>query len=257
MFYLGIHVTGWLAHSELADVPLFVSHQQLSKRKRLPRARGRWALDSGGFTELSKHGTWTITPESYVKAARRYRDEVGGLDWCAIQDWMCEAEILTKTGKTVREHQRLSVDSLLTLRDMAPEMPWMAVLQGWSVSDYLHHIDMYSASGIDLLAEPVVGVGSVCRRQATEQAEYLIGRLHSLGLKIHAFGFKILGLRKVHRLIKSSDSMAWSFAARKDEPLPGCLHKNCANCLKYALLWRSKMLQSLTRPSLFQSRLFD
>jgi O-acetyl-ADP-ribose deacetylase (regulator of RNase III) len=31
-----------------------------------------WALDSGGFTELSLHGRWKATPAAYVAAVRRY-----------------------------------------------------------------------------------------------------------------------------------------------------------------------------------------
>lgn len=48
-FWLGTHKTGWL---ERTDVPLFISRRRLVERVTLPRARGPWALDSGGFTEL-------------------------------------------------------------------------------------------------------------------------------------------------------------------------------------------------------------
>jgi hypothetical protein len=49
--------------------PLFVNRNALfgkdssyARTGKLPRARGPWALDSGGFTELTTHGRWTITP---------------------------------------------------------------------------------------------------------------------------------------------------------------------------------------------------
>jgi len=94
-FYLGTHETSWLAKT---DVPLFISRVRLALRKSYPRARGRWALDSGGFTELTKHGGWSITPVQYVAEVRRWRDEIGQMDWAAIQDWMCEPHMLMDSG---------------------------------------------------------------------------------------------------------------------------------------------------------------
>lgn len=84
-FLLGTHQTGWLRE---AGVPLFVSDTRLRTRRTLPRAVAPWALDSGGFTELRDHGRWTVTPHEYVDRARRYRDEVKSLIFCAPQDWM-------------------------------------------------------------------------------------------------------------------------------------------------------------------------
>ena len=111
------------------------------------------ALDSGGFTEISKHGRWTITPAEYIAAVRRYRDEIGGLDWAAPQDWMCEPEQLAMTGLTVEEHQRRTVDNLVELRDLAPDLPIVPVVQGWTIGSHLRCVEMYAAAGADLLAE--------------------------------------------------------------------------------------------------------
>ena len=44
---------------------------------------------------------------------RLYRDEVGGLQCAAPQDWMCEPQIVAKTGLSVREHQQRTVENLL------------------------------------------------------------------------------------------------------------------------------------------------
>ena len=84
---LGAHRPHWLA---LSDVPLFVSHRRLGPRKSLPRAKTRWALDSGGFSELKLFGGWRTTPRAYAHAVRRYRDEIGGLVFASQQDFMCE-----------------------------------------------------------------------------------------------------------------------------------------------------------------------
>ena len=96
-FFLGTHRPNWLAHT---TAPLFVSDHTLRAYKTLPIAKAAWALDSGGFTELSQHGTWATgpTPRVYADRVRRYRDEIGGLAWAAPQDWMCEPFITERTG---------------------------------------------------------------------------------------------------------------------------------------------------------------
>jgi len=70
----------------VSDVPLFLSRRWLAGRKSLPRARGPWALDSGGFTELSTYGRWTLTPVDYAAEVRRYAGEIGNLAWAAAMD---------------------------------------------------------------------------------------------------------------------------------------------------------------------------
>lgn len=165
-FYLGVHEPAWL---ERTTVPLFVSHRRLARRKRLPRAAGPWALDSGGFTELSMHGAWTSGPRPYALAVQRYVDEVGRLEWAAPQDWMCEPFMLARTGLDVATHQRLTVENLLELRTIAPALPWVPVLQGWRLDDYLRHVEQYADAGVDLRSEALVGLGSVCRRQGMRE----------------------------------------------------------------------------------------
>ena len=238
-FYLGTHMTNWLAAT---DVPLFISHRRLALRRTLPVAIGPWALDSGGFTELSMHGRWLTGPAEYVEATYRYRDEVGNLEWAAPQDWMCEPFMLDKTGKTVAEHQARTVESVLTLRDMAPDLPFVPVLQGWNLADYLACADLYEQAGINLAAEPTVGVGSVCRRQSETEIEDICAALAQRGIRLHGFGVKTLGLRYARHL-HSADSMAWSYNARKNPPLAGHTHRSCANCLTWALRWRERALR--------------
>ena len=146
-FWLGTHETSWLGRT---DVPLFVSHRRLALRKRFPVALGPWALDSGGFTELNLHGRWVTTEADYVTAVRRYSDEIGQLSWAAPMDWMCEPFVLAKTGETVLAHQQHTVDNFLRLRDAAPDLPFVPVLQGWTLDDYRRCIDLYDEAGVDL-----------------------------------------------------------------------------------------------------------
>lgn len=160
---------------------------------------------------------------------------------------MCESFVLKKTGRTLRQHQESTVQSYLELKNLAPDLPWAPVLQGFEQGDYLRCADLYQSAGIDLTAAPVVGVGSICRRQATTEAVFILRRLATLGLKLHGFGFKTLGLQRVSSLLASSDSMAWSFAARRSPPLLGHQHKSCANCFQFAQEWRTRLLSELER----------
>lgn len=239
-FLLGVHEPAWLSRT---DVPLFVSHRRLARRQELPRAVGPWALDSGAFSEIAAHGGFATTAHAYAAAVRRYADEVGNLAWASVQDWMCEPFVLARTGLTVAEHQRRTVASYLELRDLAPDVPWVPVVQGWLLDDYLTCVEAYADAGVDLAALPLVGLGSVCRRQATGGIGAVVAAL--AGLRLHGFGVKTGGLVRYGRLLASADSMAWSYRARRSSPLSGCAHRTCANCLRFALRWRETVIARL------------
>lgn len=245
-FYLGTHRPQWLG---AAPFPLCISRRQLSKRARqrrgLPRAACRWLLDSGGFSELTLFGEWRTSASEYVSEVRHYSQVVGRLELAAPQDWMCEPAMLAKTGKDVREHQALTVQNYLELKSMAPELPWFPVLQGWMPIDYLRHMEMYSRAGVELDREPLVGLGSVCRRQGTLLIAQIVEGLCELGLHLHGFGFKVSGLRRAWKFLRSADSAAWSAEAGRRVPLPGHTHKHCNNCFEYAELWRARILSGL------------
>lgn len=262
-FYLGTHQPHWL---ELTDVPLFVSHRRLAGRKTLPRARGDVAVDSGGFSELTMFREWRTTPQEYVTAVRRYDEEIGHIGWAAPMDWMCEPHMLAKTGLTVAEHQRRTVENFVQLRDLwadgddCPDVArepefcvFMPVLQGWTGDDYLRCAEMYERAGVTLSHHPVVGLGSVCRRQATGEIGAIVRRVkRELDVDLHGFGVKTAGLAAYAADLSTADSMAWSFDARRlQKPLPECAglgHKNCANCLTFALAWRERVLAAADRP---------
>lgn len=280
-FYLGTHQPSWLAN---AGVPLFVSHRRLAGRKTLPRAVAGWALDSGGFSELSLYREWRTSPVDYVAAVRRYDNEIGMLEWAAPQDWMCEPPMLDKTRRLDAEyaaflagggiapedeldtmldelhlasfeeqiltHQERTVANFVHLQELwynstEDESPFMPVLQGWEVEDYLRCVRIYRDAGVNVTDFPVVGLGSVCRRQDTDEiGEIVETLLHAVpGLELHGFGVKIRGLEKYGLMLLTADSLAWSFDARHSDPLSGCAgHKNCANCLRYALQWRERLI---------------
>ena len=253
-FYLGTHEPSWLRK---ARTPLFISAVRLRRCKTMPIASVDWALDSGGFSELSIHGLWKISRDQYAEEVRQWSAEIGRMEWAAIQDWMCEPFILEKTGKSVEEHQRLTIQSYKDLTATAPEIRWIPILQGFRKEEYLRHIESYLAAGVDLKQSSVVGIGSICRRQHTKEAEDIITTIASLGIRLHWFGFKTKGLERVSRFLVSSDSMAWSFAARRNEKDPNCQssHKSCANCRVYAENWAEKV-NRIVKEAEAQGRLF-
>ena len=255
-FYLGTHHPNWLA----TDEDLFVSRRRLFERKTMPRAAGRWALDSGGFTELRLFGEWRTTEDEYVADVERYRSEIGHLEWVAPMDWMCEPFMLRRTGLTLAEHQERTVENFLRLRERLGYLV-IPVLQGWERDDYHRCIGMYEAAGVELEEELLVGIGSVCRRQDTAEAERIFRSLDFL--RMHGFGIKIAGISAFGDVLASSDSMAWSWEARRrarrhdrqtplfdwpQQMLCGAVHpvehraKNCANCHRWATTWRDNIL---------------
>ena len=258
-FWLGAHHPSWLKTED----HLFVSRRALFEMKRLPPAVGTWALDSGGFTELSLFGEWRTTEDQYVADVLRFAEEMSGLAWAAPMDWMCEPFMLAKTGLPMYEHQMRTVQNFLRLRERLGELV-IPVLQGWHQDDYHRCWDFYAKCGVDLETEPIVGIGSVCRRQNTKEADRIFRSLRPL--RMHGFGVKLAGLDLFHDVLTSCDSMAWSWEARRlgrrhdrqDQlfawpkvMLCGRVHpdehpaKSCANCRHWAMRWRDRVLERL------------
>lgn len=244
IFYLGTHKPHWLWRT---TTPLFLSRRRLVERKALKPSFGPWALDSGGFTELQLHGHWTVSAKQYAQEAEEWVDRIGSMKWAAIQDWMCEPFMIEKTGLTIRHHQERTIASYLELTSLSQKVNFIPIIQGFAIDDYFHCVELYQSSGIDLTKADIVGVGSICRRQGTNEAAEILNKLAGLGLKIHGFGLKTAALTgPASKALASADSMAWSYGARYKPPLPGCPHKTCANCLKWAENWRRKILESLS-----------
>ena len=173
-------------------------------------------LDSGAFSVIDRCGCWPTTPEQYVAFVRRAISAVGPMVAVATQDWMCEPHMIARTGLSVAEHQRRTVESFLRLRELAPEVPWMPTLQGYTVDDYLRCIEMFIAAGVDLAAEALVGLGSVCRRSSTpELVAVICAALRAVpGINLHGFGVKGEGTLLSCLDLRSVDSDAWSIRGR-------------------------------------------
>jgi hypothetical protein len=193
-------------------VPLMVSYGRLRDARNLPVATAPWVIDSRGFNEIAEHGRWTIDPVQYVTDLRRYRDEIGHLQWVAPQDWPATAPVIERTGLSEEELQRRTTASVVELRALAPDLDIITVVTG---TDVLRHLRIYAEAGIDLRAETLpIGVGALVGRSPAEAAD-IIRTLHAAGLtRLHGFGVKGLVLDAVGGLLHSVDSASWSRDAR-------------------------------------------
>lgn len=226
-FFVGLHQPSDGKHFAIACISI----KRLQVRKKPIGAR--LLVDSGAFTELAQHGHYRHSVEDY--AAQLYRLHTSGAADIAAtvaQDYMCEPFMLAKTGLTVEDHQRLTIERydalLIALEEkFGGSIPFhvMPVIQGFHPEDYARHVRAY---GDRLTPGMWVGVGSVCKRQGNprlvaavlEAVHAAFLSLHPLGtlpLRLHGFGVKIISLRDpvVRKLLATADSMAWSDAARK------------------------------------------
>lgn len=212
MFYVGLHQPSDAKHFDHA----FISVNRLRRRKKAIGA-GAWIMDSGAFTEISQHGEYRHSVAEYAAEINRWADDPS-LVAAVAQDYMCEPFIIEKTGLSVEEHQRLTIEryeALVALVD--PRVYIMPVLQGYTVADYLRHLEMY---GDRLARGAYVGVGSICKRNADigaiEEILTAIKRKRP-DLRLHGFGLKTTALSScvVRDCLHSADSMAWSFADRR------------------------------------------
>jgi hypothetical protein len=133
------------------------------------------------------------------------------------QDYMCEDFMLAKTGLSVMEHQRLTIERYDELVQASLPVYIMPVLQGYDPAEYASHVSEY---GSRLKYRAWTGVGSVCKRNGSPMALLAVLRAVKTvrpDLRLHGFGVKITSLASlaVRNLLFSTDSMAWSFAARR------------------------------------------
>lgn len=212
-FFTGLHHPADAVNFDCA----FISVNTIRARKS-PFPVNNWIMDSGAFTTIQKHGGYPHSPAEYAAQVKRWAKN-GNLLAAVSQDWMCEKVMLARTGLTVADHQRLTIERYDEL-----DLVWdcggvyiMPVLQGYAPEEYVSHIRQY---GDRLSLGAWVGVGSVCKRngdpKAIESVLLAINaerpdlRLHGFGLKQTAFKSKT-----VVSLLHTADSMAWSYAARK------------------------------------------
>lgn len=193
----------------------FISINVIKNRKKFFPVND-WVLDSGAFTTINKYGFYPHSVQDYAKDIKKWHKN-GNMLAAVAQDYMCEPFVLAKTGKTIKEHQKLTLRRYLSLCNCDVGSAYiLPVLQGYSVEDYLEHLKMY---GPFLMENAWIGLGSVCKRNGKPDA--ILSILTEIkkrrpDLNIHGFGLKTtsIAVKEIRKLLYSADSMAWSFAAR-------------------------------------------
>lgn len=211
IFYLGTHKISHAKHIDNA----FISANILRGRKS-PIEINTWILDSGAFTEIAKYGKFRFNVKEYADLINKWRI-YGNMELAVCQDYMCEPFMLEKTGLTVKKHQRLTIERYDELIQLTTQ-PILPVLQGCEPAEYVEHLNMY---GNRLPYGFRVGVGSVCKRNRypSEIIEVLSAiKISRPDLRLHGFGVKKVALYDalVCSLLYSADSLAWSYAARRE-----------------------------------------
>lgn len=174
-------------------------------------------MDSGAFSTILKHGGYPDSPAVYASEIRRWKDN-GNLLAAVTQDFMCEKHMLERTGLTVADHQRLTIERYDELLAEDTGVYIMPVLQGYSSKEYVAHIRTY---GERLKQGMWVGVGSICKRNGDPCAIWRVLdaiKTERPDLRLHGFGLKTTSLSNpiIRSYLHSADSMAWSFAARRE-----------------------------------------
>lgn len=287
--FLTVNTVSWLWRDEFEDVDVCISRNRLASYRGTPRpARVRRLLfDSGGFTELKRHGRWRLTAQEYLTQVRTHLAHIDGGQPISVvqQDWMCEPIVIyggsSKDGQfvgtrqfidpdeamdydeLVEEHQRRSTANLVELRRLAPDLHIVPVLQGFTRAQYARHAGMLELAGIRLADEPLVGLGSVCRRQGTREIAEIVRYFAAQGVRLHGFGVGVRGLSLYGDRVASIDSNAWSYNGRQMGACPHGLVKKEANCPVKALDWLRGALDRIaenrnpTPTPVVQGELFD
>lgn len=178
----------------------------------------RHFTDCGGSPDSFLNGRFSQTGD-YVSSDTAYLNyiEDQNSDLWSLRDYPCEPHVLEKHGRSVREHQLMGLDRARSLLDLAQDrhiqgQP-VSVVQGWTIEDYLIHIDLLAEHGC---LTDYVGIGSICR-------EHDLERVHSIILtvrdalparhKLHAFGVKLPVLERqgVLDALDSADSCAYDY----------------------------------------------
>lgn len=197
-----------------ARAPINVMVNYASKVRYFPTANVNLRfVDSGGYSFFHKDGVFDERIDKYLKFVKRHN-----ADHFANRDYPCEPDLVERRGSTILQNQLMTLHNQVELEtyitDEYPELfnRFVAVLQGWTLDDYLFMADYLNDHG---LLTDLVGIGSVCRRNATVDIKEII-----LGIKsqfpiidLHGFGIKFDVLRDIEiwDSLYSADSMAFQY----------------------------------------------
>lgn len=210
-------------------------------------------VDCGGYHHMMNGaGEYQDSNEDYLQFLLKHRPHL-----YALRDYPCEPDLLSELGRTVEDQQKRTLDrhrELLnevsghSLADNA-----VSVVQGWTVGQYLSHLDMLRDHGC---LTDYVAIGSVCRRGADmDIANAILAVRDALPerTKLHAFGVKgsVLRYSEVCDALDSVDSAAYDYSeSRVPSRRSDGDSFTWRDCARAYLNWRHELDQDMGTLSL-------
>lgn len=168
-------------------------------------------LDSGGFQAARKWGAYPWDAAQYAHWGQRYQASGVPLTWLAILDFACEHGVNRAQHATNAQRIQATLTNAARCRDAAPDLPWLPVVQGYTLDEYGQCIEGYQREGWDLR---YCGLGTMCGRPVRQARSILRGlRQHYPTLVYHVFGMHlgVLDDAVAARGVHSWDSYAWDW----------------------------------------------
>lgn len=156
---------------------------------------------------------YDTTNTEYLEYVLEHRPDL----W-ALRDYPCERDLLRDLGRTVENQQSRTtekhVELLNTVSGHKIENNAVSVLQGWTVEQYLTHLDELRDRGC---LTNRVGIGTMCRRDKDKELAKIILSVRSSlpdRCDLHAFGIKgsVLRFQEVVEALDSVDSAAYDWS---------------------------------------------
>ena len=189
-------------------------------RTHIPDTVEQVFLDSGGYSFFSYYPDYPFTIEEYINLANIIKDQ-SGITRVVTLDYPCEPDINRSRVSTNEERIQKTVSNAVECIQYDETIPWLPVIQGYTIDEYLYCVDLYKDAGI---TSDYWAIGSICSRKGFP---YKIRRIittlsEALQSKIHAFGISLKYLYdpQIFNNIYSSDSAAWVWGATKMEQKP-------------------------------------
>ena len=225
LFFFGVgEGSSKLAIESLAPRRFNIMINYAAKARPIPKNTDRLFVDSGGFSFFYKMREYPDSHLNYLRFVYRVK-----ADFFANRDYPCEPQVRARWGVTARENQLRTIENQVKIMDLLddyyPKLKprFVAVLQGWTLDDYLWMLDYMKEHG--LLTE-LIGLGTMCRRGQEKQIrDYIIAIRKELSrkYKLHGFGikFSVLEYKEVWDALYSADSLAYRYGIdRVKDPRP-------------------------------------
>lgn len=195
------------------------------KRFRVTRPPADWVssicIDSGGFTAARRWGRYPWSVQQYADFVAAVSRDVA-LDFCAIMDYACEPSVNREIYRSNKERIKATIRNESECFRVAPDLPWLPVLQGDTLEERAFDIAIRRRMG--MLPGEHAGIGSMCGRGRAGAVETILFYRDQLpGVKFHCFGMHIQALDDdfCFDAVRSWDSYGWNWgrgAKNKDRP---------------------------------------